>query len=404
MTRAVALLGGMFLAALLLAACGGGEEANPTPTPSPAVVLPSPTDEPTPEPTPEPAETLAFIRDGDIWLVNVDGSNERRLNLRNVQSFAWVSADEIDVVTGDDPPRHLLVDLEGSVRDLRFPAGGSWSRDGTQYVVAVDQEIVVFDREGVEVAYLKVRPPPFQPPPKERECGETDPLVFSQPAFSPDGQRVLVAVECSLATGATGNLYASVYETSLDGAVERTLPLGTNLEDMTMARFSPDGSRVAQAIRFGGSACASELVLSVAESDGDTSTELTLPAIVDLRGEPRTEIAGGVYGYDWSPDSDTVVASIDVSVCRSLQEEPFVEVEQILAGLYLFKLGGRPEEQLVEDPTRSPAWAPSGQYIAFEAGNFGEPPEPPTIRLLDLTTREVIDLAQGSQPAWQPQP
>ena len=60
----------------------------------------------------------------------------------------------------------------------------------------------------------------------------------------------------------------------------------------------------------------------------------------------------------------------------------------------------------MDGPTRSPAWSPSGRFIAYDAGKFfGQPNEQPAaIRLLDVTTRQVVDLAQGNSPTWQPQP
>ncbi len=80
------------------AACGGGGEAQPTPTPTAEVQAPTPEPTPTPEAaTPEPAvETLAFIRDGDIWLVNADGTERRRITDfggtdREVVSFQWLA-------------------------------------------------------------------------------------------------------------------------------------------------------------------------------------------------------------------------------------------------------------------------------------------------------------------------
>ena len=57
MAKCTVILGGLSLAALLLAACGGGK-AEPTPSPSPAVAQPSPTPEPRSEPTVEPTPTV----------------------------------------------------------------------------------------------------------------------------------------------------------------------------------------------------------------------------------------------------------------------------------------------------------------------------------------------------------
>ncbi len=69
---------GILFVSLVLIACGGGEEAQPalTPTAEVQASTPEPTATAALTATPEPTvETLAFIRDGDIWLVDADGSN-----------------------------------------------------------------------------------------------------------------------------------------------------------------------------------------------------------------------------------------------------------------------------------------------------------------------------------------
>src|SRR3990172_13340048 len=143
----------LLLSLLAPLACEGDREEE-QPTPSPAATSLSPT------PTPAAAvDTLAFIRDGDLWLIAADGTGERRLNLSGVESFSWVSSDELDVVTGADQSGHLLVDLGGNAEPLPFPSGGSWSRDGALYVVPVDEQVVVFNRDGSEAARLDVEPP-----------------------------------------------------------------------------------------------------------------------------------------------------------------------------------------------------------------------------------------------------
>jgi hypothetical protein len=396
---------GLFIpvAALVVAvACGGGVDPAGSPTPIPKA---------TPELSRSPqVETIAFIRDGDIWLINADGSGERSLGFSNVESFSWVSAEELDAELSDV---HLLVDLEGTSQELLFPAGGSWSRDGTQYVVLVDQEVVVYGRDGGEVVRLHVSLPGEEgPKPKPPNCGgtnifagEPDRITFGQPVFSSDGERVLVAANCESRRG-SGNLYASVASVSLVDGTQRQTDLQANLEDGIGANVAPDGSRVAQAIGFGGSACASEFSLFVADADGANAKELTLPSVAALPEQPGSEeVRGGLIGFDWSPRSDGIVASFDVSVCRHLQEEPFVTVIPVLAGLYILQLDGSPEELLVEGPTSAPAWSPSGRYVAYVAGQkFGEVTGPPGLRVLDLTTGQPVDIGLGLQPAWQPQP
>jgi len=359
-----------------------------------------------PQATPAPAETLAFIRDGDVWLIDADGSGDRRLtDLGKVQSFAWVSHAELDVVTSDQPPRHLLVEPDGSARELPFPTGGSWSRDGNIYVVLVEQRIVVFQRDGREVARLQIGPPVKDN--ADRAKGECDlldfpdvfgdPLFFGPPVFSPDGQRVLVAVGCASRVGARGDLYGSLYEASLNGDVNRRLPLEVNLMfKRSPPRISPDGRRIAQAMLDRFPPCRDEHYLTLADGDGANSRVLTVAAIADLhQQEPRPEIAGGLTGYDWSPSSDAIVAGFDVGLC-----DDNGPVRPALAALYVLNADGSAEEKLADGPTDFPAWSPSGRLITYVNAERGVS----TIRLLDLTARQTTDLARGTASAWQPQP
>lgn len=255
--------------------------------------------------------------------------------------------------------------------------------------------------------------------PKTRRCGDPllsggkpSKLVFGQPVFSPDGRSVVVAVNCNLYQGVTGSLPASLFEASLDGAAvrplgSRALPLPprpgdlwTELKFPSVPRFSPDGRRIAQSIHVSGAACAqSKDQVLLADADGANSGELTLAALAGI--EAPFGYLGGIIGYDWSPLGDAIVASVDVSICRETytpRGEPF------LAGLYMINLDGEFEAELVAGPTSSPAWSPSGRYIAYVAQeSFGQEAGPLLLRVIDLTTREVVDLGQGEQPAWRPQ-
>jgi WD40 repeat protein len=416
----------------LASACGGGAGPGPTPTPTAEVQAPTPEPTPTtvPTPTPEPAvEALAFISEGDIWLINAEGNGGRRLtSLGDVRSFSWVSSNELDVVTGEDRSGHLLIDLDGNVRELPFPAAsssdagftvvrarGSWSRDGSLYAVPLEQQLVIFDRIGAEVARLRAGPP-IAPPVEQNldvtkgECGfkdrgEPDRLIFGPPAFSPDGQSVLVAVNCVSRSGAY-QLYSSVYEVSLDGSINRPLPqeLSTNFrlsEEFLAPRFSPDGAYVAQMGMGGFSLCPVERELRVAKAEGSDPRILSPSALTELRQrQPHPDLFGGIIDYAWSPASDAIVASFDVSICEVTGLEP-----PGITGLYILKLDGSGEENLLDGAVSSVAWSPSGHFIAFLAGKYlGQAPEPPTISLLDFRTRGIRDLGSGHSPAWRPLP
>jgi dipeptidyl aminopeptidase/acylaminoacyl peptidase len=368
-------------------ACGGGDEPAPTQTSAP---------------TSEPSgETLAFLRDGNIRLVQVESGDERALPPSGVESFSWITANEIDAVTGtpNEAQRHLLVDLAGHVRELPFPAGGSWSREGQRYVVVINEQVVVFARNGTEVARLHVRPP-VDTGPKPQNCGDSDKLFFNQPVFSADGQRILVAVSCQSLISATGGLYGVLQDVPFDGAAPRLLPVRIDVGRSSGARVAPEGGRIAVKRVDHASACGNSHGVILLEPDGTTTRELTVAAVVEDLSQrtPPGDWVGGLIGYDWSPQGDALVAAYYTAVCVA-GLPPYV------AGLHVLEADGSAEEKLADGPAHSPAWSPSGRYIAYVAQeSFGNVTEPPLLRLFDLTTREVVELGQGEQPAWRPQP
>ncbi len=159
MFKSTTLFGGLFLAALLLAACGGGgEEPQPTPSPSPA--QPSPTAEPTPEPTPTPepaARQLAYVgADGAIWLVNAGGSERTRFaDVCSRQEIypvilAW-SADGDKLAVSCQTPgaaEPSLVVLDEAGRRLAEAEGVSvfrWSPDGRHIAYRQDGAVKLLD-------------------------------------------------------------------------------------------------------------------------------------------------------------------------------------------------------------------------------------------------------------------
>jgi Tol biopolymer transport system component len=272
------------------------------------------------------------------------------------------------------------------------------------------QEIVVFDRDGMEVSRVEVKPPEDNP---NLVCADSPfkadvpkKLILGPPVFSPDGRRVVAAVFCS-ATDVNlnpRNQFARLFDVTLATGTIKPLPVFMNLRYAAAPRFSPDGSFIAQPVADQFGLCPPESALTVADVGGASSRDLTLTATDELpQVESPQDVILNFAGYDWSPSSDAIVASFDAILCDPESESPF---QSVLAGLYVLKLAGFGEEKLVDGPTLSPAWSPSGRFIAYVAGTYfgGGSTEAPTIRLLALTTRQAIDLTQGDAPAWQPHP
>jgi len=137
------VLTGLLLAALLLASCGDGGVAQPTPTPTPEATEESPTMR-----LEVTARRLTYVgADGALWLVNADGTGRKRL---------------ADVCFREG--RSGLSDLVWS------PAGDKLAASCLGPISYTDDSLMVLDEEGALLAEIR---------------GETQ-----SPRWSPDGQRL----------------------------------------------------------------------------------------------------------------------------------------------------------------------------------------------------------------------
>ena len=476
---------GIVFVSLILIACGGGD-AKPTPTPTAEVQASTPEPTPTPEAAaPEPAvETLAFIRDGDIWLIDADGSNRRRITDsggtdRQVVHLQWLaSGQEIayEVSLRLEPSTaspstftSVLANVDGGVlweRELPQFAGvfwspdgqlvailpdkgpariedrvgqlvwtgnggegsGSWSADGSHFAIVEGNEIVVVSRDGTSVSRLYGGPGLILPK-DDRPLSEWSPcplspdeLLFGPPVFTPDGERMLIAVNCPFSTRSIVN--SIIREVSLDGLVNRPVP-NSVFNGLFTPPFSPDGRRMALlgvgAIR--GAFCPTGAdafatmnlgILGVQDGKGSQLMPKEVAQLVEgLAAEQRyavdIQISGRLLESPsiWSPASDAIVASFSATECVCFDFEAACAVgnledrHRVLAeGVYLLRIDGVADEKIAEGFSETVSWSPSGNLIAYVTGE----PDAPQIRLFDLATGDVTDLGPGIAPAWRPLP
>jgi Tol biopolymer transport system component len=252
---------------------------------------------------------LAFTRGSELWLMNADGSHQRRLTRApppatyagaamawtpDGRRIAFVTDDPagpasgigIEVVTVNGSGLHLLVRAEGNESQ---PA---WSPDGTKLAYESDRgaegQIYVADANG---NHSKRITPLGQP------RGVPD-----YPTWSPDGRSIaFVASKTSYPQNVT---VGSVYVMRPDGSHVRRL---TRRAIGSPPRWSPEGKLIAFACLQGKPAYEERSRICVVRGDGSGFATLPGPATSPDQGSPTPS---------WSPEGGWVAYGACARVCR----------------------------------------------------------------------------------------
>ncbi len=330
---------------------------------------------------------LAF-RSSEIWVVNPDGSDLRRLNTLECindacdvaegslvltpwewspdgtrlacYGYAYHRADSggadyaIFVMSADGSH---VTDLTSDMPELEGTSQGNphWSPDGTRLAFDNDDGIYVANADGSSVT--KVARGAF-------------------PTWSPDGDRI------AFVTGSEGG-GSEIRAVNADGTGETTI---TDDEgSMGLPAWSPDGSRIAY-VAWGKGGDDSQLY--VVNPDGTSETRLT-----DLR-------SWGMGGYSptWSPDGTTIAIEV---------------FQQGNWNIYLVQADGSGVRQLTGLPgdENRPTWSPDGTKIAFMGSSIpsseGENSGSFDVHVISPDGTDLRQLTDGAGAApgaltWQP--
>jgi Tol biopolymer transport system component len=314
-------------------------------TATPTVSTPTPKAVPTPAVTPAATETarqpmLAFLRDGDIWVINADGSGGRRLtswgdvdpyagNIKWSPSGDMIGA-ERSSPTDQTTPKVTVIDLEGQIL-LEVPQSrfAGWSPRGSflAYTGPPDQ-VTVVDPQGNEVLRL--------------------PNVWWL-HWSPDETKIVydrvVDLNCIKPRS------TPVVLDLTDGSVWDIDPLSRNLDTIG---FSPDGRWLA---------CEQHLF--------------------DVSTHERRELPG--LAVSWSPDSSYLTLVTGVDHDRVAIYDVAREVAVWEGDFALPPGDGSPASRVIG------TWSPDGShYLYMDWGQWAEEPRENATIIVEVATGRVV--------------
>ena len=326
------------LIVLLLASCAPVPVTQgPAITDTPASISPEPptstaapptstaeaaTDTPvvaTPTVAPPPGvhgQQIAYVYNGQLLVTDITGGvigGTGQYTMQGesdrVTDLVWSPSGEfVAFVAAPKGPEHVFyIYAEGASTptDLGLGHEPAWSPDSKSVVYVggtyPDENIFITEIEN--------------PSPKQLSFEKNH--AWGRPAFTPDGQSLIVSTADRNYMGAQGNTSFTPERLALDGSGTHTsLPAATPLEGVRLAydlRLSPDGTRLAFSTSGHLSACASPGAYYVSDLNG-TRQELQSPSL-QAALDPTKELYYVWLNYAWMPTSDAIVATGMVADC-----------------------------------------------------------------------------------------
>jgi Tol biopolymer transport system component len=340
---------------------------------------------------------IAFLRDDNLWVMNIDGSQQTRLtNPRQpfVQEPFWLSdgprllfayvppmAESVYLINPDGSGEVSLADGYGPVFSpdgsrIAFYGGGIFGGLGALV------DIYVMNSDGrrpakiAQVHYGDVVPPctgggsriawsadgrflayagnvnGVEVVPSDGSAPAWQLGGSSLPSWAP-GEHRLASSSYKSEGGAPGSCYVVLSDLETDQT--------STLTEGERPSWSPDGQRIAfyrdEAV----------YLIDVSGTSERKLLELTSDALVDLA---------------WSPDGSRLAVATD--------------------GLYVIDVDSGEGEKLADD-ARDPVWSPDGMQLAFTFWEGGGPSESPAVYVVNADgSGQPRKLTDGSGPSWSP--
>jgi len=381
-------------------------DSIPTPT-APLVTEPVPTEElsPTPtQPTTSGQQFIAYVSNGQLLVTDVTngvqgGTTQYTMTGESdqVSDVVWSPSGEfvafVSAATGEPHVFYIYALGQSSPTDLGPGSAPAWSPD-SQSIAYIGG---AFPDDSIWITTID------NPAPRQLTF-ETN-YAWGRPAFSPDGQSLVVAGADRFYMGAQGNTTFTLETLALDGSGTRSpLPGATPMEGARLPydlRFSPDGSRLAFSTSFHLSACASPGAYYVSNADGSNPQEIVSPSLKAAMDTNQEHYHVGL-SYAWNPAGDALVALGNIVDCNPNSST----MGQVLAGPQISVIGvpeGQGEWTIIPGFFYGISMDRGGTMIA--AAHFEDDFQDldPMVELYSAQAGQlVLTLGPGSNPQFQP--
>lgn len=301
----------------------------------------SPAAAPNASPTPKPANFVAYLHEGDLWVIQSDGTNQR--------------------VVAAAPEGETIQDFV-------------WAADGSRLYFSIGLQLfeVVLQTGNVASA---------------GELSDQPGLTVDRLETGRDGKTIIVhaldanALErlFALVVGVSGSRELTIDE--YGAMIEQRPPVIRSVGEMSV---SPDGQRVLLKDAFG---TGEELFIA----DAETGARVKVTDLYDLSGfEESVETEGGrrVIEATWSPDGRFII----FNPMQSCSETGLCYGRLFLASAW----GGAQLQLSLEMMINVPnEWSPDNKLLVYDDGS--------KIVVAD-TNGNPKALAEGHHPKWQPAP
>lgn len=419
----------LYIATLLLAAAciPLTSAAGPTPTtqapentltPTAFAPAPTPTDTLTPEITPTTAATevpatptqgtasggqfLAYISAGQLLVTdvtnNVKGGTTQYTvagQSDKVMDLVWSPSGEfvafVAAPNGDQHIFYIYALGESSPTDLGPGSAPAWSPD-SQSIAYVGG---TYPDNNIWLTTID------NPAPRQL-TSETN-YAWARPAFTPDGQSLVVAGADRNNMGAQGNTNFTLEYLELDGSGTRTpLPGAAPMDGVRLPydlRFSPNGAYLAFSTSSHISACAAPGAYYVINQNSPAPQELVSPSLRSAI-DPSNERYNSGLSYAWTGASDGLVALGQVIDCAANSPTS----GQIVAGpqMSILALDGS-ERTIIPGFFYGISVDRAGNLIAAAHFQGGFQDQNPNVEIYSVQTGQlVLPVGPGNDPQFQP--